>query len=238
MLALKSIMKILTHGDTDITPKDRFSSLIFIQMTIAISIVAFSHVPKYGGEKLFMPFFPLFCLLAAMGFAWCLNQIQHTHLKIKTWFTKPVVLAALCLLFLGPGFLGSYQFHGGYALSYYSQTLGGLKGATAQGYERTYYDVADKTLAKWLDKHVPKNNKVHFEPNHKEYKRTYKWLKKDGVISKDLRLSPKWGKSNYIVLSHERRWRTYPQLQKKTSSLTKVYEKVIDGVPLYTVYKK
>ena len=213
-------------------------NLIFIQMTIAISIVAFSHVPKYGGEKLFMPFFPLFVVLASLGFSWCINQIQEIHKSSKLWMSKPVTTVSLGLLLLGPGFLGSYQYHGGYALSYYSQTLGGLKGATAQGYERTYYDVADKTLARWLDANVPSHQKIHFEPNHKEYKRTYKWLKKDGVISKGLKLISKWEQSDYIVLSHERRWRTYPQLQQRASKLTKVYEKKIDGVPLYTVYKK
>ena len=238
LCAFHSLFRLLKQSTTEPTARDQLLVIVLIQMLIAIFIVAFSNVPKYGGEKLFMPFFPLFCLIAALGFSTFLKLMTSVFPKIKALLAHPANVLFLVLFVLGPGFIGSYHFHGGYALSYYSEFLGGLRGATAQGYERTYYDVADKSLAQWLDKNVPAQNKVHFEPNHKEYKRTYKWLQKDGYISTNLQLSSKWNNSQYIVLSHERRWRSYSQLLDKVAPLEKVYEKAIDGVPLYTVYKK
>lgn len=235
--ALRSTGRLLWRGETQCTNEDKIQTLLLIQMGFAIGIVAFSNVPKYGGEKLFMPFFPLFCILAGIFFGRLFKAVQK---HVENLPQKAGIGAAwVCMLFLlGPGFLASHQFHGGYALSYYSEFLGGLRGATAAGYERTYYDVADKSLAKWLDQNVPSGAQVHFEPNHKEYKRTYKWLRKDGVISKKLKLHPKWANAEYIVLTHERRWRQYSDLLLKVENLQLVHEKRIHGVPLYSVYKK
>ena len=218
--------------------KDRLKTLVLIQLLLAIGIVAFTHVPKYGGEKLFMPFFPLFCLLAGCAFSEAIQDLRQAFLtRVKT-VHRALLIGGFALVVLGPGYLASHHFHGGYALSYYSEYLGGLRGATAAGYERTYYDVADKSLARWLDQNVAPGAKVHFEPNHKEYKRTYKWLRKDGYVSKRLKLSAKWRDADYIVLTHERRWAQYSDLLQKTAPLKIVYEKRIDDVPLYTVYKK
>ena len=237
LTGIRSTFSLLSKGDQACQTKEKIQSLIFIQLFFAIGIVAFSHVPKYGGEKLFMPFFPLFCMLAGITFSNLVKSLS-TVFGISDTPMKHGITALGALVLLGPGFLGSIQFHGGYALSYYSEYMGGLRGATAAGYERTYYDVADKTLAKWLDAHVEKGAKVHFEPNHKEYKRTYKWLRKDGVISPHLKLTKKWKDAKYIVLTHERRWRQYGDLLEKVASLEVVYEKRIQDVPLYTVYKK
>ena len=79
---------------------------------------------------------------------------------------------------------------------------------------------------------------IHFEPNHKEYVRTYKWLKRDGVISRKLRLEKSRDKATVLVLTHERRWGTYPKLLDEHRQLQQVHEVRIDGVPLYTVYRR
>jgi hypothetical protein len=36
------------------------------------------------------------------------------------------------------GMIGCMQFGGGFAVSYYGEIVGGLRGAIARGYERTY----------------------------------------------------------------------------------------------------
>lgn len=215
-----------------LTTSEAFTGYIFLQAAFAISIVAFLNVPKYGGEKLFMPFFPFFVVLAVRGLqivARSASRVFGTR-RLAT-LTLLVGIAASV-----PGFLGSYATRGGYGLSYYSAAFGGLRGAVARGYERTYYDIADKPLARWLDENA-QGKKVHFEPNHKEYARTYRWLKRDGKINKVL-LTKKRKDADLIVLTHERRWKNYPALRERLRSSQVVYEKQIDGVPLYTVYEK
>ncbi|MFZ9889741.1 MAG: hypothetical protein ACO3JL_19775, partial [Myxococcota bacterium] len=241
---------------SDASDADQLLTLVLLQSFFAIGIVAFSNVPKYGGEKLFMPFFPLFVILAAHAAAKALQGIAYLVPWLRPGLPaflplverdridssrvpvlRGVVLGLIAALTCIPGFVGSVRFHGGYALSYYGEFLGGLAGATARGYERTYYDVADKALALWLDDNA-RGRSVHFEPNHKEYVRTYKWLQRDGVISKRLRLEPRRERAQLLVLTHERRWTTYPRLLDEHRRLRAVHEVKREGVPLYTVYER
>ena len=90
-------------------------------------------------------------------------------------------------------------------------------------------------MATWLDENAGSKS-IHFEPNHKEYVRTYRWLKKGRRIRQSVKLTKKKD-ADLVVLTHERRWKTYPGLYLRYRSWKVVYEKRIDGVPLYTVYE-
>lgn len=215
-----------------VSPADRLRALVLLQAAFAIGIVAFLKVPKYGGEKLFMPFFPLWCVLAADGLALLGSALAVLAPRLPTRLTAPMALA----LALAPGLWGTVKHHGGFALSYYGELVGGLRGAVARGYERSYYDVADKELARLLEREA-RGLSVHFEPNHKEYVRTYRWLADDGVIA-GVRLVKERARADLVVLTHERRWSSYPALLAELEALTPIAEKRIDGVPLWTVYRR
>jgi hypothetical protein len=243
-LACGSLLRCAREGDDrgalHVDERDRLLGLIVLQALFAIGIVAFSNVPKYGGAKLFMPFFPLFAILMAAGLAEVVRAMKAAVPALRGSLSSPasttvfaVVLGVLAAL---PGYLGTAHFAGGFALSYYAEALGGLRGATARGYERTYYDIADKELATWLDENV-RGKRVHFEPNHKEYVRTYRWLRRDGVID-NVHLEKKRSRADILVLTHERRWTTYRQLLDEHRGHRKLHEKRIDGVPLWTVYAR
>jgi hypothetical protein len=224
-------------GFPDVDESDRLRALLVLQALFAIGIVAFLPVPKYGGEKLFMPFFALFSALAADG-ARITAESARAFLP-KLAFTPAMgVVVGLALI---PGAKGSVDTSGGYALSYFSETVGGIRGMVAKGYERTYYDIADKPLARLLDEMLtdefPNQLRVRFEPNHKEYARTYRWLTRDGVISRRVDPVGDIEKADVIVLTHERRWAQYPALLDELSQKAVLHEKRIDGVPLYTVYR-
>lgn len=216
----------------EVADADRLRALVLLQAAFAIGIVAFLDVPKYGGEKLFMPFFPLWCVLAADGLA----LVAMAATTLLPALPSRAALAAGLALACAPGVWGSVKHHGGYALSYYGELVGGLRGAVARGLERTYYDVADKDLARLLAAEA-RGRAVHFEPNHKEYVRTYRWLEKDGVIA-GVRLVKERAQAEVLVLTHERRWSTYPGLKAELERLTPIAEKRIDDVPLWTVYRR
>jgi hypothetical protein len=210
-----------------------------LQALCAIGLVAFSNVPKYGGEKLFMPFFPFFCALAADGLRIVGGSVFELAPRLRTVRVASIAVpVAVLVLAALPGALGTAKHHGGYALSYYGELVGGLRGAVARGYERTYYDVADKPLARQLDAMLDVKS-VCFEPNAKEYVRTYRWLKRDGVISPRLSVERDCRNSDVVVLTHERRWTSYPSKRAELSAdRVVVSEKRIDGVPLYTVFAR
>lgn len=206
--------------------KDSLRAFLFIQAFIAIGVVSFTGVPKYGGEKLFMPFFPLMAVLAADGAAWVAAGLR-TQARWAAW--APAALAGLHGLWA--------TVHAGhFPLSYYGEALLGLRGAEAIGFENTYYDVADKQLVAWFNQNAPPNARVHFEPNHKEYVRTWNWMKRDGYLRKDIQPSEE-SNAQFLVLTHERRWSTYPALAARMRDLPVVHEVRLDGVRLYTVYQ-
>src|SRR5205823_5223169 len=59
----RSLMR--THVVSDVC---RMDTLVLLNMLFTIGAVALPIVPKYGGVKLFLPFFPFHAILAAVGF--------------------------------------------------------------------------------------------------------------------------------------------------------------------------
>jgi Dolichyl-phosphate-mannose-protein mannosyltransferase len=226
--AALALARVWRHGDAA-GSGERLRALLLLQSAFSIGIVAFSHVPKYGGEKLFMPLFPFLCALAADGARMVAEAAaRRARAPLVPAFGIVVVLACM------PGVAGTVKHHGGYALSYYGELVGGLRGAVARGHERTYYDVADKPLARFLAEHAG-GRTVCFEPNPKEYVRTYRWLKRDGVIGSTLDVLRDCKGAELVVLTHERRWSSYPKKKEELSRGELLFEKRIDGVPLYSV---
>ena len=234
LLALGRLTRANVSDVAAARPRDRVLALVLLQAVFSLGIVAVSNVPRYGGEKLFMPFFPFWCVLAAVGCVVVKDAILALLPRLAG--KARVVFVSIVLVVCAPGAKGSVDFGGGYALSYYGEAIGGLRGAVSRGYERTYYDVADKDLARWLDKNA-RGLKVHFEPNHKEYVRTYRWLRKDGVIDRSaFALVDRERDADLVVLTHERRWSTYPALRDRLRLRPLLHEVRRSGVPLYTVY--
>jgi 4-amino-4-deoxy-L-arabinose transferase-like glycosyltransferase len=222
------------HDDVDVGARDRVLTLVLLQAMVSLGVVALSDVPRYGGEKLFMPLFPFLAVLAAVGATSVVNAATALLPRAPRWLLAGVVGVGL----LAPGVFGMARTWGGYGLSYYGEFVGGLRGAVARGHERTYYDLADKTLAHRLDE-VARGQRVHVEPNHKEYVRTWHWLRKDGVIARDgFVIESSFERADVVVLTHERRWSTYPALRERLRHWRVVDEKRIDGVPLWTIYAK
>ncbi len=245
--ATVSLLRIVRNAGASPAPalRDRVLALVLLQALFSVGVVALSAVPRYGGEKLFMPFFPFLCVLAGQGLSLvaragadvlgaCFGPRVHTKAG------RVVVVVVLLLLASLPGAVGGARFWGGFALSYYGELGGGLRGAVARGHERTYYDVADKELARWLDQNAV-GQKVSFQPNHKEYVRTYRWLRNDGVIRGSFTLVDRVDAADVVVLTHERRWSTYPALLQQLAARPEWrmrHEKRVDGVPLYTVFDR
>ena len=73
-------------------------------------------------------------------------------------------------------------------------------------------------------------------PNHKEYARTLPYLQKAGRVSHNIRLVGAVDQADVLVLTHERRWREYPELFERYQTRPVLWELAVDRVPLLTVY--
>ena len=200
----------------------------------SIGVVSLSGGAKYGGAKLFMPFFPFWCLLAGYG-ALRLLELFGTY-DIRQWRKNAFVYAAISLsIFSGVVLIARTS---SVPLSQYNGLVGGLRGATQVGFERQYYDLAYRDMVSWIAKAAPHNAKVHFLPNNWEYIRTFKWYKREGSIRSDISVVRNPQEAHWIILTHERRFKRYTTDLLGLRSWKVLKEKVVDGVPLWTALER
>ena len=194
----------------------------------AILPVALSGGAKYGGAKLFMPFFPFWCLLAALGAVLALEALSRRWKSSLRWSLPVLLLVPLS---------GTAQLvrYGATPLSQYNALAGGLRGATALGFERQYYDLAFHDLVDFLNRKGPPELKVHFLPNNWEYVRTFKWYAREGRLRNDIRVVRSEAAADWVVLTHERRFPRYAGDLIRARRWAVVHERRQDGVPLWTV---
>jgi hypothetical protein len=213
--------------------------VVLLNAATCIGIVSFLKVPKYGGVKLFLPFFPFLALCAGLGFSRLLAMAME---RIPRLASRPrLVTAAAFVFFAAPAAIDLYRSHPN-ELSYYSPLVGGLRGATTAGFERQYYDVLYFELADWLQKEYGSTPdldrpqvRVHFLPNNKEYARTFPYLHRSGRLGGNVIISD-LGNADVLVLTHERRWAQYPALYERFQSRPVLWELSVDRVPLLTVF--
>jgi len=229
-LVVKNAVKIPV-GEKAADKRD-FGNLIALCALCSIGTVSFFNVPKYGGVKLFLPFFPFFVLLGGMGVQWVSDKI-FTYFKRDVWKDAGGMLFGIILLI--PQTISLASIHP-YYLSYSNIFIGGLPGAAEAGMERQYYDVFYKSLVKWMNSNLPAGAKVTFQPNNKEYVRSSRWYKNDGELRRDISVED-FNNASYLVLTHEERWPQYPELKRRYSYLPVMHEIAVEGVPLLTVYR-
>ena len=198
-----------------------------LNLVTTISVVAFAGTPIYGGAKLFMPFFPFLCLLAGYG-----ANVLYERLAGELGRALPAALVVGLAAMSGAA--QQIKF-GGYALSQYNGLVGGLRGATAYGFERQYYDVAFRDLVRWLSDNAPPNARVHFLPNNWEYVRTYKWYRLAGELRSDIQVVQGEASADWVVITHERRFARYAADLRRYRGKPVLEEKIIDGTPIWTV---
>ncbi len=214
--------------DDDVRREGDLVLTAVLHAAVSILVVAFSGGPKYGGEKLFMPFYPFWCLLAGYG-ALRLYEAASEAGQAR-WAQVSIAAAAASALGLQLAF-------GPYALSEYNALAGGLRGATALGFERQYYDVAFRDLVAWLDDNAPRGARIHFLPNNWEYVRTYKYHHAAGELRRDVTVVGSEAEADLLILTHERRFSRYGADLLRYRGRPVLGERVVDGVPIWTVLK-
>lgn len=251
--ALAALRRIVLGATVDgrlASPRDRLLALALLQGVLSVAVVALNSGPRYGGEKLFMPVYPMVAVLGGVGVVRLIQALgrlsrrpAHDLLSVAGRRRFPVWTVVVVVVVAVPGAVGIARTAGGYGLSYFGELVGGVRGATARGMERTYYDMADKPLATTLvglqRQRGDRPLKVHFEPNHKEYVRTYRWLERDGVVPRGaLQLVSRVEQADVVVLTHERRWKTFPALWRALRDRPILAERRLDGVPLWTIFDR
>ena len=143
--------------DGDTTPVSASASLLVL-LTIGFVLVFFAlpGIPVYDGVRLFLVVFPLFAVLVGYG-----AQVFYS-------FCVERKLRWLCALFLTIACLipawSMASIHP-LQLSYYSFSVGGLRGAERLGLERTYWrDSVTRSFARDVAEAVPRGATIDLAP--------------------------------------------------------------------------
>ncbi len=137
--------------------------LLIISALVPMLVLAVGRTLAYDGERLFMPSFPFVAALAGAGFGWILGWIrklieQSSHPKI--FVPVGILSAVLLLLPQGISTIGLYP----HLLSYYSEGVGGLKGATTLQLETTYWCETYAAALPYINAHAKPGDRIWVEP--------------------------------------------------------------------------
>lgn len=231
--AIRLRLRFLSGPDDDFRKEGDLWLFVLINAALTIGVVAFAGTPIYGGEKLFTPFFPFLCLLAGGG----ANMLwERLDAGLASSGLRKVVPAAVALSGVLAGGSLVYRFWG-YPLSSFNGAIDGLRGATALGLERQYYDLAFRDLVAYLSAEGPPNLKVHFLPNNWEYVRTYKWYAQAGELRRDVQVVSSESQADWIIITHERRFARYGDDLARYRGKPIIREHTVDGTPIWSIVR-
>jgi 4-amino-4-deoxy-L-arabinose transferase-like glycosyltransferase len=127
--------------------------LLIMNVLVTILPFMFGKTLLYDNDRLFMPVYPFIAALAGIGFGWLLGWI----LKVLDDRKRPVLAGATGLLLgvalLLPQTLSAVNLYP-HLLSYYSESVGGLPGATRMGLETTYWCETYASALPYINAHA------------------------------------------------------------------------------------
>jgi hypothetical protein len=134
--------------------------LFVINSLVPLLALSIGQSMVYDNERLFMPAFVFIAALAGIGVDWVLTGIQ-TRLKRAVLAVLLAVLVVLAV-FLPHLLLAAPLYP--HWLSYYSETVGGLPGATQIGLESTYWCETYTEALEYLNNNAQAGDTVWVDP--------------------------------------------------------------------------
>lgn len=208
---------------------------LIINTLISIFPFAIGKSLLYDNERLFMPVFPFIAALAGVGFGWITNKINNLFDKSKITILKSLSMVVLGILLILPqgSSLVKYYPH---LLSYYSEGVGGLKGATKIGLETTYWCETYRETINYINTHGNDHDIIWAECDTINTYKQFGILRSNVFCVNDFSEDANW----YLLQYRQSQYgsggaENYPPL-KYLQSLTPDYEIEIDDIPLLNLY--
>jgi hypothetical protein len=135
-------------------------ALILLGALLNIGFNSLPSAPKYGGVRLFLPFFPYAVALSAVG----LHAITAALARVPALASGSLLTArrlriGLAVLALVPSVRAVGLSHP-YQLSYYNLLIGGTRGAVAAGMEATYWGDSYLAASNYVATHMKPGDQV------------------------------------------------------------------------------
>ena len=218
--------------------KDEFAGACLIQFCWLIAMTMSPNAPTYDGVRLFIPAFVFLGLLAGYGFDGAMEWLKRPSKSSappvqRNYHAGSMLVAMLLLLGAAAPLIKVYP----YGLEYYNELIGGIQGARTRGMETTHLWTVlnEQDLAK-LNKALPQNCRLRFFPMDPGLWELYQEL---GLLRPDIKIA-KGRDFDYILILSRPYWNyggTFRFIGISQRNLESVKYKMIDGVPLWVLYR-
>jgi hypothetical protein len=212
--------------------------LLILSAFVSIAPFIFGKSLLYDNERLFMPVFPFLAALAGVGFSWLDTLLKKLMERIKRPVLAAPAAVVMGIALLIPQSVTMVELYP-HLLSYYSEGVGGLPGATKLGLETTYWCETFTAALPYINAHAEPGDVIWSEePEVLRYYQKIGQLRQDVLFVEDGSFEhADW----YIFQYRQSQYGTggeenYPLLQVLKTQ-TPVYEVSYQGVPLMKLYE-
>ncbi len=137
--------------------------MLLLNTFVPLLVLAFLSSLVYDNERLFMPAFAFLACLSGIGIDWALVGINGWLKKIDRMALQIPAAITLLLVIVVPHLAAAVSLYP-HLLSYYSESVGGLRGATRMGFETTYWCETYNEVLDYLNTHAEAGDKVWVDP--------------------------------------------------------------------------
>jgi len=223
--------------------------LLLLSAFVSISPFIFGKSLLYDNERLFMPVFPFLSALAGIGFGWLVTRFKKLLERLKRPALAVPTAVILGIALLSPQLVtmaGLYP----HLLSYYSETVGGLPGATKLGLETTYWCETYAAAIPYINSHAKPGDVIWSEAIYVfRYYQLFGRLRQDVLLTIDIPEQIGPGEQGELIFENAD-WYIFQYRQTQFGSIggggylplriletqTPVYEVRYQGVPLMKLY--
>ena len=134
-------------------PLRRISMTLAAGLVVSFAASALPPFPKYDGARLVLYVFPMLAWFAGVGVWWTLSRLRRKAFRVACAAVMVAWVAAQIALF--------HPFE----LSYYSEAVGGLRGADRLGFDVNYWhEGCNRKVFDFLNANAPQGARVAFFP--------------------------------------------------------------------------
>lgn len=211
------------------SPKSLTWLLVANAATLLV-IRALPGAPGHDGERQLLGSFPFLACLAGIGVS-CVGIVVARLTPNRIWPAQCVMASVLAVCWIWSAHaIWHYRTA---PLSYYTEAIGGLRGAVRLGLEPTYYwDALDDTTLDWLNRNTGRGEKLLFC----NYPMTLEYLSQWGILRVPFRPTDV-GMIRWYVLQNRPGlflWKPADRWLAENGQPAFVHE--LDGVPLIWIF--
>ena len=221
--------------------------LLVIGALIPIVTLVIGRSMIFDGERLWMPTFFFIAVLAGLGFATVFDFAHVMARRFSPSVPSSLVALALAAIVLAPQAIQSVGLYP-HLLSYYSETIGGLRGANRLGLETTYWAETYADTLDYLNANAPTGSLIWVEAHD-----VMLYYQRLGLLRPDLRIASVRGDEGIVpgTIGHrasideadfaviEARQSGYSvAVRNWTATRQPVYERKYDNTILVAIYRR